>query len=61
MRRLTSTTTDFERPWEKLCFTVLCSTGRFKVSVFGGATVSVLSPGFFVSVIPRSVLNLHDG
>ena len=34
-RRFTfSTTTDFERPWLKLCLTMPCSTGRFSVSVF---------------------------
>ena len=60
MRRLTSTTTDFERPWEKLCFTVFCSTGRFSVRVLGGDTVRVLSPGFFGSVIPMWVLRLQS-
>ena len=50
-RRLTSTTTCLERPCEKLWRTVLCSTGRFSVSVFGGLTVKVLSPGVLVSLI----------
>lgn len=46
-----STTTAFVRPCEKLCRTMPCSTGRFSESVFGGPTVSVLSPVVLVSVI----------
>ena len=53
-RRLTvSTTTAFERPWEKLWRTTPCSTGRFRDSVLDD-TWRVLSPWFFVSVIPLS-------
>src|SRR6202043_2747580 len=52
LRRLTfSTTTALVRPWLKLCRTTPCSTPRLSVSVpFVEATLSVFSPGFFVSV-----------
>ena len=46
-----STTTALVRPWEKLCRTTPASTGRLRVSVLAGATVSVFSPEFFVSFI----------
>ena len=59
-RRLTvSTTTAFERPWEKLWRTMPCSTGRFRDSVLGD-TWRVLSPGFFVSVIPLRSCGLQN-
>ena len=59
-RRFTvSTTTALERPCEKLWRTVLCSTGRFSVSVLGDMC-SVLSPGvFFVSLIQLTVLRVR--
>ncbi|VUD73238.1 hypothetical protein MET9862_03853 [Methylobacterium symbioticum] len=51
-RRLTvSTTTCFDRPWEKLWRTVPDSIGRLRDSGFAGAFVRVLSPGLFVSLI----------
>lgn len=54
-RRFTfSTTTCFVRPWEKLCRTVPCSTGRFSDSVVFGLTVKVFSPTLFGSLISHS-------
>jgi hypothetical protein len=51
VRRFTfSTTTALLRPWLKLWRTMPDSVERFSVSVFG--EVSVLSPEFFVSVMP---------
>src|SRR5580704_4459428 len=49
-RRFTfSTTTALVRPWLKLWRTTPCSTPRgLRVKVLVGATLSVLSPGFFV-------------
>ena len=54
-----STTTAFERPWEKLWRTMPCSTGRFRDSVLGD-TWRVLSPGFFVSFIPLRSCGLRN-
>ena len=55
-RRFTfSTTTALERPWEKLCRTMPCSTGRFSVSVFEDDTCKVLSPGVLVSLMSAQV------
>src|SRR5262249_9024522 len=57
-RRFTfSTTTALLRPWLKLWRTTPCSTPRLSVSVLVGVTLSVLSPGFFVSVIHIPVLS----
>lgn len=54
-RRFTfSTTTCFVRPWEKLCLTVPCSTGRFSDNVVFGLTVKVFSPTLFGSLISHS-------
>src|SRR5207248_1595648 len=51
-RRFTfSTTTALLRPWLKLWRTTPCSMPRLSVSVLVGVTLSVFSPGFFVSVI----------
>jgi hypothetical protein len=55
-RRFTfSTTTALERPCEKLCRTMPCSTGRFSVSVFEDDTCKVLSPGVLVSLMSAQV------
>ena len=48
-----STTTTLVRPWLKLWRTVPCSTRGFSVKVLEG-TLSVLSPGDFVSTIQQS-------
>src|SRR5580698_6333322 len=48
-----STTTCLVRPWLKLWRTVPCSTRGFSVKVLVG-TLSVLSPGVFVSTIQQS-------
>jgi hypothetical protein len=48
-----STTTCLVRPWLKLWRTVPCSTRGFSVKVLLG-TLSVLSPGDFVSTIQQS-------
>ena len=55
MRRLPrfSTTTCLVRPWLKLWRTVPCSTRGLSVKVLVG-TLSVLSPGVFVSTIQQS-------
>ena len=60
-RRFTfSTTTALVRPWLKLWRTTPCSTPRgLRVKVLVGATLSVLSPGFFVvSTIPSLLFGL---
>ena len=50
-RRFTfSTTTALERPWLKLCRTTPVSARGLSVSVLVELTLSVLSPGLFVSV-----------